>query len=133
MCWDNAVADSAFSSLKNEFYHHHNFAAGQDACWGTMRYVEVFYSRWRPHTNNEGLPPATAMANFKTKTSRYPRPPNPKKPTGCLTYLKHLRSVSTKSPKQLRLTTAKAPVKDRSCGTKGRASLCGGSQGLEGG
>ncbi|MCU1418387.1 MAG: transposase [Schumannella sp.] len=27
VCWDNAVAESAFSSLKNEFYHHHSFTA----------------------------------------------------------------------------------------------------------
>ena len=23
-----------------------------------MRYIEVFYNRWRPHTNNDALPPA---------------------------------------------------------------------------
>ena len=67
VCWDNAVAESAFSSLKNEFYHHHSFATRQDARRATMRYIEVFYNRWRPHSNNVGLPPATAMANFKTK------------------------------------------------------------------
>jgi len=67
VCWDNAVAESAFSSLKNEFYHHHSFATRQDARRATMRYIEVFYNRWRPHSNNAGLPPATAMANFKTK------------------------------------------------------------------
>ncbi|MCB5281632.1 hypothetical protein BJQ89_01382 [Arthrobacter sp. ES1] len=66
-CWDNAVAESAFSSLKNEFYHHHSFATRQDARRATMRFIEVFYNRWRPHTNTDGLPPATAMANFKTK------------------------------------------------------------------
>ena len=38
----------------------------------TMRYIEVFYNRWRPHTNNDGLPPATAMANFKTKNQPLP-------------------------------------------------------------
>jgi transposase InsO family protein len=37
-----------------------------------MRYIEVFYNRWRPHTNNDGLPPATAMANFKTKNQPLP-------------------------------------------------------------
>ena len=40
------------------------FATRQDARRATMRYIEVFYNRWRPHTNNEGLPPATAMAKF---------------------------------------------------------------------
>lgn len=61
------MAESLFSSLKNEFYHHHSFATRQDARRATMRYIEVFYNRWRPHTNNEGLPPATAMANFAPK------------------------------------------------------------------
>lgn len=72
VCWDNAVAESAFSSLKNEFYHHHSFATRQDARRATMRYIEVFYNRWRPHSNNAGLPPATAMANFKTKIQPQP-------------------------------------------------------------
>jgi hypothetical protein len=35
-----------------------------------MRYIEAFYNRWRPHTNNDGLPPATAMARFTTGSSR---------------------------------------------------------------
>jgi putative transposase len=72
VCWDNAVAESLFSSLKNEFYHHHSFATRQDARRATMRYIEVFYNRWRPHTNNEGLPPATAMANFKRENQPLP-------------------------------------------------------------
>lgn len=63
MCWDNAVAESAFSSLKNEFYHH-SFTTRQEARRGVMKYIEVFYNRWRPHSNNDGLPPATAMAAF---------------------------------------------------------------------
>ena len=72
VCWDNAVAESLFSTLKNEFYHHHSFATRQDARRATMRYIEVFYNRWRPHTNNEGLPPATAMANFTTRDQQLP-------------------------------------------------------------
>ncbi len=37
-----------------------------------MRYIEVFYNRWRPHTNNDELPPATAMAHFKTNNQPLP-------------------------------------------------------------
>lgn len=37
VCWDNAVAESLFSSLKNEFYHHHSFATRQEARRATMR------------------------------------------------------------------------------------------------
>jgi putative transposase len=72
VCWDNAVVESLFSSLKNEFYHHHNFVTRQDARRATVRYIEVFYNRWRPHTNNEGLPPATAIANFTTGNQQLP-------------------------------------------------------------
>ncbi len=72
VCWDNAVAESLFSSLKNEFYHHHRFTSRQDARRATMRYIEVFYNRWRPHSNNDGLPPATAMANFTTESQPLP-------------------------------------------------------------
>ncbi len=72
VCWDNAVAESLFSSLKNEFYHHYGFATRQDARRATMRYIEVFYNRWRPHSNNQGLPPATAMANFTPKNQQLP-------------------------------------------------------------
>ncbi|WP_240689757.1 IS3 family transposase [Arthrobacter sp. PAMC25564] len=66
------MAEPLFSSLKNELYHHHNFTTRHSARRGVMRYIEVFYNRWRPHSNNAGLPPATAMAGFKTGSSRVP-------------------------------------------------------------
>lgn len=72
VCWDNAVAESLFSTLKNEFYHHHSFTTRQAARRAVMRYIEVFYNRWRPHTNNNGLPPATAMTNFKASQQPLP-------------------------------------------------------------
>ncbi len=37
-----------------------------------MHYIEVFYNRWRPHSNNNGLPPATAMANLTTANQPLP-------------------------------------------------------------
>ncbi|WP_315915829.1 IS3 family transposase [Arthrobacter sp. lap29] len=70
VCWDNAVAESAFSSLKSEFYHHYSFDTRHDARRATMHYIEAFYNRWRPHTYNDGLPPATAMANFNTQNQQ---------------------------------------------------------------
>ncbi|WP_396334259.1 IS3 family transposase [Arthrobacter sp. lap29] len=35
--------------MKNEFYHHYSFDTRQEAMRATMRYIEVFYNRWRPH------------------------------------------------------------------------------------
>ncbi|MET4001708.1 hypothetical protein ABIB48_000406 [Arthrobacter sp. UYCu511] len=69
-CVGIAVAESFFASLKNEFYHHYSFDTRQEARRTTMRYIEVFYNRWRPHTHNDGLPPATAMANFTTQNQK---------------------------------------------------------------
>lgn len=37
-----------------------------------MRYIEVFYNRWLPHTNNAGLPPARAMAKLTTHQQPLP-------------------------------------------------------------
>ncbi len=72
VCWDNAVAESFFSSLKNEYYHHYSFSTRQKARRGVMRYIEVFYNRWRPHSHNKGLPPTTAMTNFKPNQQPLP-------------------------------------------------------------
>ncbi|MBW4095520.1 MAG: IS3 family transposase [Acidobacteria bacterium] len=66
------MTESLFSSLKNEFYHHCSFATRQDARRATARYIEVLYHRWRPHANNEGQPPATAMANFPRENQPLP-------------------------------------------------------------
>lgn len=44
-----------------------------------MRYIEVFYNRWRPHSHNDGLPPATAMARFQTRSSQLPAAAYPEK------------------------------------------------------
>lgn len=62
----NAVAESAFSTINNEFYHHYSFTTCQFVRRATMQYIEVFYNRWRAHTRNQGLPSATAMANYTT-------------------------------------------------------------------
>ncbi|POH56786.1 transposase [Arthrobacter glacialis] len=72
VCWDNAVAESAFSTIKNEFHHHYSFPTRQEARRATMHYVEAFYNRWRPHTHNGGLPPGTAMANHTAQNQQLP-------------------------------------------------------------
>ncbi|MFB9164917.1 IS3 family transposase [Arthrobacter psychrochitiniphilus] len=70
VCWDCAVAESFFSTIKNEFYHHYSFETRREDERATMRYIEVFYNRWRPYTHNDGLPPATAMTNFTTQNQQ---------------------------------------------------------------
>ena len=42
-CWDNAVAESFFHTLKTELTHHHNFKNRKEAKNIIFEYIEVFY------------------------------------------------------------------------------------------
>lgn len=48
-CYDNAVAESFFSSLKNELVHHRNFTTRDEARSEIFEYIELFYNRKRLH------------------------------------------------------------------------------------
>ncbi len=48
-CYDNAVAESFFSSLKNELVHHSDFHTREAARAAIFHYIEVFYNRRRRH------------------------------------------------------------------------------------
>lgn len=65
VCWDNAVAESFFSHLKTEMYHHQVFGNHLAARTSVMEYIESWYNRRRPHTYNQGLPPARALAEYQ--------------------------------------------------------------------
>lgn len=48
-CWDNAVAESFFGSLKNEHVHHEDYKTRAEARQSIFEYIEVFYNRQRRH------------------------------------------------------------------------------------
>lgn len=56
-CWDNAVAESFFHSLKTEFSHHINFETKEEAKQMLFEYIEVFYNRKRIHSANDYCSP----------------------------------------------------------------------------
>lgn len=47
--YDNAVAESFFSNLKNELIHHADFASREAARAAIFSYIELFYNRQRIH------------------------------------------------------------------------------------
>ena len=47
ICWDNALAESFFASLKNERVHHMVYPTRQKATDDIARYIELFYNRRR--------------------------------------------------------------------------------------
>lgn len=48
-CYDNAVVESFFSSLKNEIIHHRDYYAREQARTEIFQYIELFYNRKRIH------------------------------------------------------------------------------------
>ena len=56
-CWDNAVAESFFHSLKTELTHQCKFKTREEARHVIFEYIEVFYNRIRIHSANDYLSP----------------------------------------------------------------------------
>lgn len=50
-CWDNAVAESFFATLKGDLADHADFAARAEARVAIFEYIEVFYNRQRRHSH----------------------------------------------------------------------------------
>jgi len=57
-CWDNAVAESFFSTLKTERVHHRLYRSRAEARRDIFGYIEVFYNRVRLHSTLGYLSPA---------------------------------------------------------------------------
>ncbi len=51
-CWDNAVAESFFGTMKNEWLRDADFTTRADARHAVFEYIEVFYNRQRRHSFN---------------------------------------------------------------------------------
>ena len=49
-CWDNALAESFFASLKNERVHHMAYPTRKAAKEDIARYIELFYNHRRIHS-----------------------------------------------------------------------------------
>ena len=57
-CWDNAVSESFFHTLKIELIHGSIFRTRQEAKQIIFEYIAVFYNRIRIHSANDYLSPA---------------------------------------------------------------------------
>jgi putative transposase len=63
-CWDNAVAESFFSTLKRELVHKRRFSILAAARLAIHEYIEAFYNGKRRHTANGHLSPAERERRF---------------------------------------------------------------------
>lgn len=63
-CYDNAVMESFFHTLKVEFVHHEKFATKQQAKDAIFEWIEVFYNRERIHSSLDYKTPVAFEKEF---------------------------------------------------------------------
>ena len=66
-CWDNAVVESFFATLKAELGD--TFSTRKAARAALFDYIEIFYNRKRRHTSVGGLSPVDAEAQFAAQAA----------------------------------------------------------------
>lgn len=64
-CWDNAVSESFFHTLKTELIHHQTYRTRSEARQAVFEYIEVFYNRERLHSANGYLSPVDYELQLK--------------------------------------------------------------------
>lgn len=68
-CWDNAVAESFFSSLKLELVNRQSWATRAQARSAIVDYIEVFFNRRRLHSSLGYLSPADYEARRRAQVA----------------------------------------------------------------
>ena len=63
-CWDNAVMESFWSTLKTELVNHERYATRAQARASIFEYIEVFYNRKRLHSSLGYVSPETFEASL---------------------------------------------------------------------
>ncbi len=56
-CWDNAVAESFFKTLKTEWIYRNKYASRKLATISVFEYIETWYNTQRSHSSLNYLSP----------------------------------------------------------------------------
>jgi putative transposase len=63
-CWDNAVAESFFATLKNELVHRRRWQTRHQLRAAVFEYIDVFYNRRRLHSSLDYKTPAEVEQEY---------------------------------------------------------------------
>ena len=63
-CWDNAVAESFFHTLKTRLIYHRKYKTLQELNKDLYWYIEIYYNRLRKHSANNWLTPDEKERNY---------------------------------------------------------------------
>jgi putative transposase len=69
-CFDNAVAESFFATLKKELIHRRSWPSKAELRSETFEYIEVFFNRRRRHSTLGHLSPEQFEINTSTRTDK---------------------------------------------------------------
>jgi putative transposase len=69
-CWDNAVVESFFATLKTELIHRHSWPHRCEVTRAVPEYIEVFYNRHRVHSFLAYRSPADYEEEIARSTAR---------------------------------------------------------------
>ena len=64
-CWDNAVAESFFKTLKTELIYHQEYKTIEQAKLAVFEYIEIWYNRKRLHSSLGYKTPLEVEIEFK--------------------------------------------------------------------
>ncbi len=67
-CWDNAVVESFFATLKTELVFHQQYRTRDEARSDIFAYIEMWYNRKRRHSSLDYLSPI----NYESKMTTQP-------------------------------------------------------------
>lgn len=65
-CWDNAVAESFFHTLKTRLIYHRKYKTMEELNRDIYWYIEIYYNRIRKHSANNWLTPTEKESRFYT-------------------------------------------------------------------
>lgn len=63
-CWDNAVVESFFHTLKTRLTHHRKYKTIEELNRDIYWYIEIYYNRVRKHSANNWLTPEQMESNY---------------------------------------------------------------------
>ena len=69
-CWDNAITESFFGSLKTEWTRDKSYATREEAKQDVFKYIEVFYNRKRRHASLGYISPAAYEKQYQSKVNQ---------------------------------------------------------------